>query len=246
MPSCFVASNILRLICKTVAGCWLLAATAGSGLAGVAGVTGFLSDFRHDSVSQTLEIDLSLAFDNSLQGHLFELLELDIIETKLNNQPFERFSLFDFSTATQFSDWYDGTLFQDLGTPPTGLETRLLLFSPAGNSYTIVDNQPVLFGTLTLNYGPLGLKDGDSITIDLAGAEFPDPNNPGQNTRTTALFLQTPDPNTDGDFYLPAFSPRNRTFVLGGGPVVIPEPASGSIFLLAVGMGLLARRRLSL
>ncbi len=243
MLSRFVASNNLRLVCKTVVGFWLLVTTAASCFAGVAGVTGLLSDFRHDAVSQTLEIDLSLAFDNSLQGQLFELLDLDIIETKLNNRPFERFSLFEFATASPFSDWYDGTLFQDLGTPPTGLETRLLLYSPVGNSFTIVDTQPVLFGTLTLNYGPLGLKDGDSITIDLAGAEFPDPNNPAQNTRTTALFLQTPDPNTDGDFYLPAFSPRNRTFVLGGGPVVIPEPTSGSIFLLAVGAGLLARRR---
>lgn len=189
-----------------------------------AAIIAYLTEAR-SVAGERFESDLVMSGTADMIGDEVELINLDVIRTTVQSVQVTDFTKLRFDAAPRFALWQAGQQFG--GTP--GFESQIVLDSFAvtgAMSFPIADTSPFQIGTITFDYSGLGLKVGDSITLNIFGA------NDGSATRTTSVairpsgsavtILQNPD------FSSPAGS-EQITFTI---PTAIPEPSS--VLLLCI------------
>ncbi|WP_197454539.1 hypothetical protein Pla52nx_001246 [Stieleria varia] len=213
-------------LCLTIA-CSVFAVTAPPA---AAEITVVLSEARDQPTVQKFEVDLQLTFTDDLFNGDLEFVNLDIINSSYNGNPLTHFGLVQFQATAPFDDWQGGSQF---GGPP-GFESQVMLdaFASAMSSpETVLNGDPITIGTFTFNYQPLGLMEGDTVTLDVFG--FDD----GSGSRTTSVAFRNPA-DLLPRLVNPVFAPQSRTIVVSA----VPEPF-GILFLSAVSLPLIACRR---
>ena len=221
--------SALRL-CIVVFGCICFAGAQPCAAAMVA----FLTDSRA-ATGERFEADLLLAGKPDMIGDEVELINLDIFNSLVNATPLTDFGRVRFDSEPRFAPWQDG---QQFGVTPD-FESVIVLDAFASvpvSTYPIVDTNPFLVGTFTFDYSGLGLKEGDTITLDLSGRED------GTPTRTTSIAIRAQSTSTtvlcDPDFSS-SFGSERSIFRI---PTAIPEPNAATILAL-LSLGIFTRRR---
>lgn len=195
-------------------------------------VTAFLSKPRDTPLQAKFEVDLQLQFSPDLVGGEVELLNLDVINSRVNGTPFTFFNLVKFQASLPFDAWAVDTEFGS----DTGFESQMIINAFGNTSsmpFAIADTDPVSIGTFTFNYGPLGLQPGDQITLDVTGIDE------GNVSRTTSVAITEPG-MTVPRLFNPIFSPGLRTVTISA----VPEPGSLALVLFA-SLGLIRPRHRS-
>lgn len=197
-------------------------------------IVAYLTETRA-GVGERFETDFVLSGTSDMIGDEIELINLDVVGSSVNSVPISDFTRIRFDASPRFAPWHDG---QQFGGPQT-LKSVITLDAFATGSavaFPIEDTNPFLIGTLTFDYGGLGLQVGDSISLNILGT------NDGSATRTTSVGIRASGASdlalVNPDFSSPAGS-QLTTFTI---TTAIPEPGSAVILSLAC-IGVIARRR---
>ena len=184
---------------------------------------------------ERFETDLVFSGSLDMIGDVIELINLDVLNSKINALPISDFSRVRFDASARFAPWQDG---QQFGTSP-GFESQVTLDSfaaPTPTPFPISDTDPFTVGTLTFDYGGLGLQTGDSVTLDIRGR------NDGTATRTTSIAIRPLGTSmtmlVNPEFSSPAGTERSTFTIV----TAIPEPSLATALSL-VCIGAVMRRR---
>ncbi|QEG00944.1 hypothetical protein Mal15_50200 [Stieleria maiorica] len=185
---------------------------------------------------EQFESDLMLAGSADAIGDVIELINVDIVQSTINTAALSDYSRVRFDARPQFALWHDG---QQFGSGSPGFESQIVLdsFLPSEPiPYEITTTDPFSVGTLTFDFGGLGLQPGDTITLDILGRDD------GTATRTTSIAIRASGAS-ETTLVNPAFSSPNGSeksvFTIA---TAIPEPGP-IVFLATTLLGAVVCRR---
>jgi hypothetical protein len=185
---------------------------------------------------QQFETGLYFQGSEEFVGQQIEFINLDIIHSRVGEEPLDQFGRVTFQAAPPLAPWQSQHAF---GTLP-GFESQLVLDSyavPEAVPFPVVDTNPFHVGTFRVDYAGLGLQPGQTITLNVSGRDDAS----GSRTTSVAVAEAAGEPVRLID---PLFSsPRGTDTSVYSVPTAIPEPSAATWLALIAWINIFLRRK---